>query len=355
VRAPALRSIDPVSLAMAERLVRRTDAVLEQIDRLNGTGGLGDSERENLARSAVQQLDPFGGAFRVDGLHGVRTDFIGVAGRTDDGMDILTLVEMTETNRSAGRGGGSEAASDRPSTPVDRGPLPGFGETVWRDLKRIHLDLWEDTRRVYWNPTNAIILITAGGASLALRPEVDDDIEDYYDEHHTMSDGWRQTFGWLGNPAFHFALAGAWYLAGQQAQHAKTYEVGKTLFSALIINGLSTVTLKLAACTDGPNDEPFAWPSGHVSSAFTVAAVMHQAYGPWAGIPLYGVAGMVGLARMDDREHHFSDVIFGAALGLVVGHTVAGGHRPQIFGGDIIPYADPTNNSAGVAWFKMTK
>jgi len=46
----------------------------------------------------------------------------------------------------------------------------------------------------------------------------------------------------------------------------------------------------------------------------TLAAVLDEYYGPLVGIPLYGLAGMVGLERMDDREHHFSDVVFGAVL-----------------------------------------
>ncbi len=340
---------------LARRLMRQGTEIRDLADRLTALDGLEPTRREHVARamalraSGATGLEPL-----TDG--GVRTDF--AAARVWDASDLayLTLSEMDEPADSA-----SADEKTRPEqvaegkVPVERGPLPGFGETVWRDVKRIHLDLWKDTKRVYGNPTNAVILLTAGGASLALRPEVDDDIEDYYRDHHTMSEGWRETFGVVGNPAFHFALAGTWYLAGQRMQDAKTYEVGKTLFSALIINGVSTSVLKLAACTDGPNGESFAWPSGHTSSAFTVAAVLHQSYGHWVGIPLYGAAGMVGLARLDDREHHFSDVVFGAAMGLVIGHTVASGHRPQIFGGDIVPYADSVNGSGGVAWIKATK
>ncbi len=347
---PSPRPVTLEELATVTRLVRQTDDMLRQLDRVSLLGSADGVKRDRLVRSLAMQAIHTSVPPKTVGWAPVRTDVLRPSDRGLDLLDVLTLSEM------------ADAPAEPETTPVGtsavrtaRGPLPGFGQTVWRDFKRIHLDLWDDTKRVYWNPTNAVILITAGGASLALRPEVDDDIEDYYRHHHTVSKGWRDTFGLLGNPGFHFAMAGAWYLAGQQLQHTKTYEVSKTLFSALIINGVSTSALKLAACTDSPNGEAFGWPSGHTSSAFTVAAVMHQAYGHWAGIPLYGVAGMVGLTRLDDREHHFSDVVFGAAMGLVIGHTVASGHRPQIFGGDLVPYADPTTGGGGLAWFKMTK
>jgi len=245
-----------------------------------------------------------------------------------------------------------EPPPSEPGATIERGPLPGFGQSVKRDVKQMPGTLWNDTKNVYTNTGNLIILGLAGGASIALRPEVDDDIADHYDKHHTFTEDWRDTFGALGNPGTHFAVAGVMYLVGQQMPSTKTYEVGRTLFSALIINDVSTVLLKLAACDESPNGEDWAWPSGHVSSTATLAAVMHEAYGPLAGIPLYGLTGLVAVERMDDREHWFSDVVFGAAMGWVIGHTVASGHRPEMFGGEIVPYADPKSGGAGVAWVK---
>lgn len=354
--ATANRAVSPQEVAAAVRLVWHSDRIMQEVERAGSLLDGNQIRRERLSRSLAMRFGRSPGRLSVDAPLTLRTDFVNAADSDAAGVAYLTLSELAEAASESSDDTGAEGTSaPAKGAAVARGPLPGFRETVWRDIKRMPRELWHDTKRTFWNPTNAIILITAGGVSVALRPEVDDDIEDYYEDHHTMSKGWRDTFGVLGNPALHFVMAGGWYLAGQQMQSAKTYEVGKTLFSALIINGVSTSALKLAACTDSPNGEAFGWPSGHTSSAFTVAAVMHQAYGPLVGIPLYGVAGMVGLARLDDREHHFSDVVFGAALGLVVGHTVASGHRPQIFGGDLIPYADPTTGSGGIAWFKTMK
>ncbi len=261
-------------------------------------------------------------------------------------LTLATFAELTEPTSAP------HPPREDVDLKLDRDPMPTIASTIIRDIKQMPGGLWQDTKRVYTNPVNLIVLAGAGGAALALRAEVDDDIEDKYDRSHSFSQPWRDTFGALGNPGTHFAVAGAWYLIGAQQQQAKTYQVGRTLFNALIINDLSTMLLKVACNTESPNGENLAFPSGHVSSTACLAAVMHEAYGPWVGVPLYGLTGLVAVERMDDREHSFSDVVFGAALGWVVGHTVATGHRPEIFGGELVPYADPIGRTSGLAWVK---
>ena len=41
-------------------------------------------------------------------------------------------------------------------------------------------------------------------------------------------------------------------------------------------------------------------------------------------MPAYAVAGLIGASRLDANRHYLSDVIVGAAIGFVVGHTVSG-------------------------------
>lgn len=235
---------------------------------------------------------------------------------------------------------------------IERGPLPGLFETIGRDLKEAPRTLWRDTKATYGNPWNLAFLVGAGGASLALRPEADDRVEDHFRKHHTFPQGERDTFDWLGNPGTGFAIAGLMYVAGQTLQEAKTYEVGKRAFSALIITDLSTLLLKAAANTHGPNGENFSWPSGHVSSTVALATILNDAYGPLVGAPAYGVAVFSGIERLDSREHHLSDVVFGAALGWVVAESVMKEHRNEIFGGELVPYWDLDRATAGIAWVK---
>ncbi len=242
--------------------------------------------------------------------------------------------------------------SAAPPRTLARGLLPSFKDTLWRDIKRLPGDLWYETVDVYTNPLNIVILAGAGGASIALAQHQDEDTAEFFDENHHFGQGWRDALSFAGSPATHFVLAGLWYTVGAVNQDEKTYEVGKTLIDALVINGLSTSFIKIVSNRESPNGEEQAFPSGHTSSSVTFATVMHEAYGPWVGVPLYGVSALVAMERLDEGEHWISDVVFGAALGLVVGHTVANGRPPEIFGGELSPYINPENGASGIAWVK---
>lgn len=274
-------------------------------------------------------------------------------------------VAMPDSSSVAQASNASDASADAPATTrpaesgatsvaeVERGPLPGFVETVKRDFREMPRVLWHDAKAAFGDPWNLVVLGLAGGGSIALRTtNADYHVDEYYRERHTFDGDWPDTFATLGNPALHFALAGAWYVAGQQLQDDKTYEVGRKLFSALTITGTTTMFLKVAAWDDSPNGEWGAWPSGHVSSTMAMATVLNGAYGPLVGVPMFGLTALVGIERMDDREHWLSDVVFGAVLGWVVGETVFKEHRPEILGGEVVPYVDPVRGGAGVAWVK---
>jgi len=50
--------------------------------------------------------------------------------------------------------------------------------------------------------------------------------------------------------------------------------------------------------------------------------VLQQHIGYKAAIPTYAVASYVAMSRLHDNRHYASDVIFGAALGVVIGRSV---------------------------------
>lgn len=261
-------------------------------------------------------------------------------------------------------GGGAEAGDpdadwwlDRERRYLRRPPLASFWDTVERDIQHLPRDLWRDTKRVYTNPLNLVVLGTAYGGSLAMQQTgVDKSVEDHFDRGHRHFGGeWRDLFGAAGNPGTHFGLAGLWYLIGQQAGDDKTYEVGKTLFSALAINGVTVMLGQTATWDRGPNGEVGTFPSGHTSSSFVFASVMHEAYGHLVGVPLYGLATLVAAERIDSGEHYLSDVVMGGVLGLVVGHSVASGREPEFFGFKLTPYVSPQSGASGVAFIKTFK
>ena len=64
-----------------------------------------------------------------------------------------------------------------------------------------------------------------------------------------------------------------------------------------------------------------SFPSGHATAAFTAAVFLSD--GDPALAPIwFGLAGAVGFSRIYVRMHHASDVVAGAALGLVLGRVL---------------------------------
>jgi len=217
-------------------------------------------------------------------------------------------------------------------------------------------DFWHGFKVSYWNVPNALLLTGTMGASIAIREsDVDDAVRRRTRGQHELGD-MDETIQILGNPATHFAATGVLWLGSTLMQDMREHEVAKALTQALAVNGMSTLLLKAAANTRTPDGEHFGWPSGHTSSAFTVAAVLNEYYGPLAGVPSFALAGLVGYQRIDSRVHDFSDVVFGAMMGYVIGTSIARDDKaqfPELFGMKVIPYVNPETGSSGLALYKQ--
>lgn len=69
---------------------------------------------------------------------------------------------------------------------------------------------------------------------------------------------------------------------------------------------------------DGSNK--FGFPSGHTATAFSGAEMLSMEYKedyPWVPYAAYTVASGVGVLRVVHDKHYWSDVIFGAGLGIL--------------------------------------
>jgi len=74
-----------------------------------------------------------------------------------------------------------------------------------------------------------------------------------------------------------------------------------------------------------------AFPSGHTTAAFALATTLGDAIDkPWARVALYTFAAGTGWARMTEEEHWLSDVLAGAAIGIVSAKFISG--RMTVFG-----------------------
>ncbi len=158
------------------------------------------------------------------------------------------------------------------------------------------------------------------------------------------------------------AVLGGFYLGGELLQNPEAKAVALDGLSAsLIASGLVDLPLKYAVGRNRPGAdhgayrfEPFSgndsFPSGHSTEAFAVATVIAEHYDSvWVTVPAYGVATMVGYARIQVNAHWASDVLAGAALGSVVGHIVV--HYNQHHRGlTIAPLIGPHLQGVQLSW-----
>lgn len=121
----------------------------------------------------------------------------------------------------------------------------------------------------------------------------------------------------------------------QFAPHAAAYafELGgmkpKTDFwnrSAILLKGeaftfIAVTVLKHAFKQPRPDaSNEFGFPSGHTANAFAGATFLTIEYGDqykWVPYVAYGTAAGVGALRIAHNKHYWSDVIFGAGLGIL--------------------------------------
>lgn len=139
---------------------------------------------------------------------------------------------------------------------------------------------------------------------------------------------------------YSFAVLGGFYAAGSVLDDANAKMVAMDGLSASIIaGGIITPVLKVVAGRSRPHADqgahdfhPFngskSFPSGHTTQAFSVASVIAQHYeSPWVSASAYGVATLVGYARIEQNAHFLSDVLAGAMIGIGVGKSVVTWNR----------------------------
>jgi hypothetical protein len=72
-----------------------------------------------------------------------------------------------------------------------------------------------------------------------------------------------------------------------------------------------------------------SFPSGHTTAAFSAATVFALEYKnrPWVPILSYSAATLIGLSRITENKHWFTDVLVGAGLGFLTGRQVVNNYH----------------------------
>lgn len=226
----------------------------------------------------------------------------------------------------------------------------------WKDARYFPKVTFEDAKKTYFDKDNLILLLLAGGGSIAFHDTgIDHRAAEHFEDHRSFPKDLDKFTDIAGNPGTHFAATGIWYWMAASKKDDLNVQRSWTMLRALTVTGATTLALKGIVHNDTPNDKDWAWPSGHTASSFCVASVLDEFYGHNIGIPAYLGAGFVGYRMMDSGDHWASDVLFGGVLGYVVGHAIAGENKNlQVGGFRIQPLISTMRDSpvAGIAFAK---
>lgn len=206
----------------------------------------------------------------------------------------------------------------------------------------------EDTKETFLKPDNMIALLLAGGASIAMHSSgADKELAENFDNPRVFHGFADESLNIIGSPWTHLAASSLWYATSAKNQDEFNKQRAGAMLRALGVTSVITMSLKAIRDNESPNGKKWAWPSGHAASSFTVASVLDEFYGPRVGIPSYAVASLVSYRMIDSGDHWGSDIVFGATLGWVVGHTFAGKHKElEVAGFKVVPYMGSNNGPA---------
>lgn len=192
--------------------------------------------------------------------------------------------------------------------------------------------LFSDLRRELGglpSKSTAITLGLGGALALAVHPA-----DRTLTERATRSVPLDRLFAFGESAGSGWAQGGAaltTFIVGRATGNLRVQSVGADLVQAQIATTIMTQGLKLTVGRTRPDNTRYSFPSGHSSGTFANATVLHRHFGWKVGLPAYGLATYVAASRLQENRHFASDVIFGAAVGIVAGRTVTVGRGRGTF------------------------
>lgn len=190
--------------------------------------------------------------------------------------------------------------------------------------------MWEGTRDI---PNTENYEVFGAGSLLTVAGLLywDDGVQAWFKKTDRMGglDNWGNKF--FGTWKYGIAIGVGTLSYGLLTNHDYALNSGEAHLEALTASGAYTEIFKRTVRRSRPDatNSHDGFPSGHVSTVFTTAAVMMDRYGPWLGVPALMIGVLTGMSRLQANRHHFSDVAFAAGLGYVVGHGYTRHHDTE--------------------------
>ncbi len=211
--------------------------------------------------------------------------------------------------------------TDSPQPPIANEPKPtrNFPSAL------IH-NLGDDFKHM---PRRNSLFWLAGGAAAALAVHpLDDNVHEHFLATGDQNTGFWKAGEIIGETPTILGAALATYIVGrakhmQRVQHLGMDELEAAILSEGLVNAAKVIgRRKRPLKEDGTRESGFSFPSGHATITFAAATVLQQHLGYKAAIPTYAVATYVAVSRLHLNVHWTSDVVMGAALGVMIGRTV---------------------------------
>lgn len=216
--------------------------------------------------------------------------------------DVIAAVGL----ESDARGPAVDDATQAAATPPAPSGVRRFVTDVGGDYK--HFISWSTAK---W--------LGAGGlAALAVHPADEPIQQDVLGSAAPVLPGGNV----YGSQLFQVPLAAAWWMIAHAAGGERESAAGRDLLRAQISVFSWTYAIRYATDRTRPNGDPRSFPSGHASTSFATAMVLQEHYGWKLGVPAFAAAAYTAASRITANQHWLSDVVFGAALGMVSGRTV---------------------------------
>jgi membrane-associated phospholipid phosphatase len=149
---------------------------------------------------------------------------------------------------------------------------------------------------------------------------------DEYVQQHMLNNRLADDFF---KPGQVIGIVGPWagsaitYAWGRIADKPKISHVGMDLLRGQVVAYTLTQGLKYATQRERPDGSgATSFPSGHASATFAAATTLERHLGWRYVVPAYVIASYVAVSRLPANRHWLSDVVFGAAVGIISGRTV---------------------------------
>lgn len=172
--------------------------------------------------------------------------------------------------------------------------------------------LWEDQFKptiVAAGNRGSIAIFSGTVAATMLAAQYDQDVYQNFGNNKKWGGNVTKYGAFLGSgaPAIGVAVAQLFFDQENGLMHGRS----------IALTSLTHITTAFVVHRERPNKtNHLSFPSGHAANAFTSAASLAYAYGPWIGVPAYGVATYIAVARMADNAHWISDTVAAAGLGI---------------------------------------